>query len=143
MFSARRALALVACVLAVASCSDAPSEPAVEPFDVALVLVSGDDQVGAAGQELPLPLVAEARTPAGDPIPDIVVVFRVVSGGGHAYAGVARTNAQGRAQDYWTLGPDPGQPQLLQVRAVRSGTKRVYATFSATATPPSPSAFTE
>ena len=135
MYSGRRSLALCACVLLLWSCSDGPSEPD-DAFDVEVALVSGNDQVGPAGQELPQPLVAEVLNGAGNPVADVLVNFRVVSGGGRAYAGTARTDQQGRVQDYWTLGSDPAQTQRLEVRAVRSGNKRVFATFRATAVVP-------
>ena len=131
----RRSLLLGACVVALSGCSDGPAAPDGAYADVQLVLVSGDGQVAPPGQELAQPLVAEVRGATGNPVPGILVNFRVVSGGGRAYAGVARTNAQGRVQDYWTLGPNPGA-QVLEARAVRLGTKRVYATFNATAVVP-------
>ena len=123
-------------VLLLSACSDSPAAP-TDAAVVQLVLISGDAQAGPAGQELPQPLVAEVRNAFGNPIADQVVVFRVVSGGGRAYAGAARSDAQGRVQDYWTLGPVAGQPQVMEVRAVRAGSKQVYATFTATAQPPS------
>ena len=123
-------------VMALSGCTDEPAGPQ-DSAEVQLVVISGNSQAGPAGQELPLPLVAEVLTPAGKPLADALVTYRVVAGGGRMYAGAARTNVLGRVQDYWTLGPVAGTPQTIEVRAVRSGVKRVYATFNATATPPS------
>lgn len=133
----RRSLLMGACVvMALSGCTDEPAGPE-DAAAVQLVVISGNSQAGPAGQELPLPLVAEVQNPSGTPLVNVLVTFRVVAGGGRMYAGSARTNAQGRVQDYWTLGPVAGSPQTLEVRAVRGGVKRVYATFNATATPPS------
>lgn len=126
---------LVALALILQACSDGPAAPP-DDFEVSLTLISGNGQSGPAGHELPLPLVAKVTNPGGGAAADVLVTFRVVSGGGRPYAGAARSNAQGRVQDYWTLGPVPGTPQVLEVRAVRAGSKRVYATFTATATTP-------
>ena len=131
-----RSLLIRACVvLMLSGCADEPAAPD-EAVSVQLVLVSGDAQVGPAGQELPQPLVAEIQNATGAPVANVLVNFRVVAGGGRVYAGAARSNAQGRVQDYWTLGPVAGAAQILEVRAVRGGSKRVYATFHATATTP-------
>ncbi len=75
--------------------------------------------------------VVHPRSGAG--LPNQVVNFRVVEGGGSVFAGVATTDPQGIAKEYWTLG-EPG-PQRLEARAVSSsGEKLVYGVFNATAT---------
>jgi hypothetical protein len=136
MLHRRSLLAGAFVLLALSGCSDEPAGP-TDTVTVQLVLISGDGQSAPAGEELPLPLVAEVQNGAGVPVKGVLVNFRVVSGGGQAFAGSVRTNAQGRVQDYWTLGPVAGTPQVMQVRAVRQGAKRIYATFNATALPPS------
>ena len=133
----RRSLLLGAFVLFAVACSDGPAGLSDVDPSVELAVVSGNGQSAPAGTELSQPLVAEV-TANGVPLADVVVNFRVVSGGGRAFAGVARTDAQGRARDFWTLGPVAGAPQLLEVRAVRAGQKQVYASFTATALPPVP-----
>lgn len=125
-------LAALALAGLAAACADPPVAPG-NPDDLAFQVLGGDQQSGPPGAELPLPLIIRATTATGVPLPGIVVNFHVTSGGGTVYAGAALTDHQGRASDYWTLGPDPG-PQALEVRVVRSrGVKEVLARFSATA----------
>jgi hypothetical protein len=63
-----------------------------------------------------------------------VVNFVVTAGGGHVFAGTAITNADGVAQERWTLGA--AGAQALEARAVDASTGQalVFATFTATAT---------
>jgi len=105
--------------------------------DLSLLIVSGDNQTGPAGMELPLPLVVKATGPTGLPLKGQVVNFVVTAGGGRVFAGAAVTNAQGIAREYWTLGTVAGAPQALEVRAVNpgNGAKLVFGTFTATAVP--------
>jgi len=113
----------------------------VDPADLQLLVVSGDAQEGSPFTELPEPLVVKVVNPkSGAGQPNQVVNFRVVEGGGSVFAGVATTDPQGIAKEYWTLGA-PG-PQQLEARAVSSrGEKLVYGTFTATATAPGPVVF--
>ena len=115
------------------SCADSAVAP-LDPNGMALLVLGGDHQSGPAGAELPLPLTVKAVSPRGVPLAGIVVNFRVTGGGGSVFAGSALTDRLGRASDYWTLGPQAGVPQTLEVRAVTAlGDKEVFAWFSATA----------
>ena len=67
-------------------------------------VVAGDGQSGTAGAELPQPLVARVVNGDGQGLPGQIVNFRVVKGNGSVFAGAAITNADGLAQDRWTLG---------------------------------------
>jgi hypothetical protein len=113
----------------------------IDPADLQLLVVSGDAQEGLPFTELPEPLVVKVVNPkSGAGQPNQVVNFRVVEGGGAVFAGVATTDPQGIAKEYWTLGA-PG-PQRLQARAVSSsGEKLVYGEFTATASVPAPEVF--
>ena len=68
------------------------------------------------------------------PVPDYLVNFVVVDGGGSVFAGAALTSHEGLAIDYWTLGPVLGE-QHVEVRSVNSNTgqKEVWGTFVAIA----------
>jgi len=103
-------------------------------------LVEGTVLSGVAGAELPAPLVVEVVDAAGKPVPNQIVNFRVVSGGGSVFAGTGLTNGAGRVQERWTLGPRVGDSQVLEARAVDNdtGASLVFATFSATARPDAP-----
>ncbi len=126
-------------LVAVAACQDVPTT--IDPADLQLLVVSGDAQEGLPFTELPEPLVVKVVNPrSGAGQPNQVVNFRVIEGGGSVFAGVATTDPQGIAKEYWTLGA-PG-PQQLEARAVSSrGEKLVYGTFTATATAPGPVVF--
>lgn len=80
-------------------------------------MMNGDHQSGPAGAELPLPLTGKAVSPSGASLAVCVVNFRV-TGGGSVYAGSALSDRPARAGDCWTLGPEPGVSQTLEVRAV-------------------------
>jgi hypothetical protein len=111
------------------------------PRAVAVRIVDGDVQVGPAERELAEPVRVQVVDEAGRAIPNYVVNFRVVAGGGSVFAGAAMTDANGRAADYWTLGPASADTQRVEVRAVdpATGARRVYATFRAvTGTPNAP-----
>ena len=97
-------------------------------------LQSGNSQTGSVGTELANPVVVKVTDEGGAAVEGQLVNFRVVSGGGSAFAGSALTNVDGSAQERWTLGPTSG-PQQLEARAVdpRTGAAIVFATFYSTA----------
>jgi len=117
-------------MLALGSCDRPLTPPA--PGQLALQVVSGDQQQGEAGQELAQPLVVEVIRDGGGPVLGQILNFRVVSGGGTVFGGAELTNAQGIAQERWTLGTS-GE-QKIEVRAVdtETGAPLVFATFTAT-----------
>jgi hypothetical protein len=96
-----------------------PTGPQGPPGQGNHSILGGDGQLGLPGQELPEPLIIQVAGLDGTPLPGFVVNFRVVQGGGSVWGGVAVTNHQGIAQDYWTLGPDPGE-QVVEVRSAYS-----------------------
>lgn len=123
----------VPAVVTLASCDDPVTAEASAPLS--LSIVSGGDQTGAVGEELPDRLVVRLTQQAGRhtlPVVRHLVNFRVVSGGGSMFAGAALTDLNGLAQDYLTLGPTPGV-NVVEVRSVNSttGEKQVFATFTA------------
>jgi hypothetical protein len=83
-----------------------------------LVLISGDDQTGEPGDELPQPLVVRLVDEAGNGIPDRAVTWLVTTGGGSVTPGTGNTDPDGLASARWTLGPERG-PNT--VNAVVSG----------------------
>jgi hypothetical protein len=120
--------------LAVVECS----EQAVEPRSpqewpaVRLDIVSGQDQTGVPGTQLPNPLVVRVLDASGIPVKGQLVNFRVTEGGGSVFAGAALTSTNGLAQEWWTLGPAAGL-NTVEVRAVDSetGEKLTFATYHA------------
>jgi hypothetical protein len=104
----------------------------IDPTTLRMDVVSGNDQRGPAGTELPAPLVVRVRNSTGGPLAGRMVTFVVLTGGGSVYGGSSISDAQGYARDWWTLG-NTGGTNTLEVRAVDSSTgeKRSYALFTA------------
>lgn len=123
---------LLLAVATVPGCERPPSEPLLRPDDVRLLVVSGDEQQGAPGEELPEPLVVRAVDAQGRPLPLVVVNFVVTEGGGSAWGGTASTSPQGYAYEYWTLGDQPGENRM-EARLVdpSTGEKLLLHTFVA------------
>ena len=125
---------LLAVVLTFSAACDSPVETADMPA-VSLSIVSGSGQTGAVGAELGAPLVVRVTRQQNKKdvgVANQLVNFRVLTGGGSVFAGSALTNADGSAQEYWTLGPAIGE-NVLEVRAVdaNTGEKQVFARFNA------------
>src|SRR5437773_1735278 len=120
-------------LLLVASCLS-PSEVRNPAGPLSLSVVSGDNQTAPPGTELPNPLVARVEDSHGHAVNDQVVNFRVVSGGGSVFAGVAISGRDGLVQERWTLGASG--PQQLEARAIdnETGEKLTFAIFTATLT---------
>jgi List-Bact-rpt repeat protein len=118
--------------VALATGCQEPIAPAMT--DLTMQIVGGNGQQGLVGRELPEPLVVRVLDARGRPVKGQLVSFRVTAGGGTMYAGEGLTNANGIAQDWWTLGPYLGD-NSVEVRAVdpATGAKQNFGTFSATA----------
>jgi len=91
--------------------------------------VSGDDQQGVAGVELPQPVVVRVLDSDGRPVPNAEVAFNVSAGNGSVLPAVVNTDANGAAPTRWTLGKQAGAAQSLT--AIVAGT--LGHTFHATA----------
>lgn len=72
-----------------------------------LRLVSGDGQLGTAGDELPLPLVVRVDDAHGNPVGGVEVDW-FATGGGTLSASTTLTLGDGLASVRWTLGPATG-----------------------------------
>ena len=99
-----------------------------------LVVISGDGQVGAAGDTLAAPLVVEVRGADTLPIPRVRVVFAVAMGGGDVVTDTVLSDSLGRARSRAVLGPAAGGQAFT---ATAAGIQRV---FSATAIAGAPTA---
>lgn len=132
--SAYSAVALVS-IVGVAACTDDLSTEAAlrEAAAARLDIVAGDGQYGEPGKMLPEALAARVLDAQGRPVPGQLVNFEVTSGGGSAFAGAGLSNHEGVVRERWILGPDSGQEQRLEARAVdgSTGEQLVFATFSA------------
>ncbi len=112
-------------------------DPATQPR---ILVVSGNNQSGAIGSQLPAPLTVALVDAAGIPAPNIPVIFKVVQDDGLLTAGATAqptiavtTDSQGRAAASWTLGHRAGAgSDAVEAYAVGfNGT----ALFAASATP--------
>ncbi|HEU5183497.1 MAG TPA: Ig-like domain-containing protein [Gemmatimonadaceae bacterium] len=97
--------------------------------------MSGDAQLGIAGQELPHPVVVRVTDAAGKVIPGVPVTFQVTDGGGQVSDASAQTNSGGTASARWTLGTSVGQAQALQAAVSRGPGALLVVTFTATVKP--------
>jgi len=128
-------------VLAAVACDgSSPAETDPSNLPTQLVVVSGDDQAGPPGMELPQPLTVRVLDEANQPVANQLVNFVVTDGGGSLFAGASLTDANGIARDRWTLGPVMGALQEVQARAVdnQTGAPLLFGTFSAVTVPGSP-----
>ncbi len=97
-------------------------------------IVSGDGQIGLAGEELALPITVIATDANQRPIPGQIVNFVVTAGNGSMFAAAAQTDANGVAADIWRLGTIAGAAHAVEVRSVdASGVKHIFGVFTATA----------
>ena len=94
-------------------------------------LSAGDNQSAPAGGAVPVRPAVLVRDPHGNNVPDVVVTFVVMAGGGSVQGAAATTSAAGVATvGGWTLGVAPGPNRL---EAQLAGLTAV--TFNATGTP--------
>ena len=95
--------------------------------------VSGDGQLGPAGQPLPESLVVHAHDRLGNPAIGVPVEFQIIEGGGSPTPAQTQTDVQGRASTTWTLGALAGEAQA--VRGFLSFRVGERVDFEATAVP--------
>src|ERR1044071_6083487 len=125
--------ARLAVLLVITSCvAPVDTEQAAGPLS--LSIVSGNNQSGPPGTELPAPLVVLVDDSRGHAVRDQIVNFVVVAGGGSVFAGAAITGGDGIVQERWTLGTSG--PQRVEARAIdnMTGAKLTFAVFTATLT---------
>jgi hypothetical protein len=85
------------------------------PVKPKLVLVSGEGQSSSIGSQLAAPVVVQAVSPEGTPLPGVPVKFRIIDNDGMLHSNTASertltviTDAAGRASVRWTLGMRAG-----------------------------------
>jgi VCBS repeat-containing protein len=100
-----------------------------------LAVVSGDNQTGQVGSQLPAELVVRLIDGDGNGVPNTAVAWVVATGGGSVTPTNSNTDSDGRASARWTLGGTLGANRL---DAVVSGVG--VATFDAMATAGAPAA---
>jgi hypothetical protein len=134
--SPRSTLALTS-LFAVTACDRTSATAPSGTSAVTINVVSGNTQKGPVNASLPNAVRVQTLNNAGLPVPNVLLDFVVTSGGGSVLSSTVTTNADGYADEPWTLGPRLG-PQTLQARQANpaSGVAADSANFTATGTPP-------
>ena len=96
----------------------------------ALTKISGDRQKGLAGKSLTSPLVVEVQNARGRLKPNVTVTFTIDAGEGVLTPTNTKTDAEGKARTFLTLGWTSG---TTIIRATADGIP-AYTHFTATAT---------
>ncbi|MYE81412.1 MAG: hypothetical protein F4X36_06110, partial [Gammaproteobacteria bacterium] len=91
------------------------AEAAIAACVARVNVVSGAGQSGAAGTELPLPVVVQATGANGRPVRDALITFTPAEGDGSVSPELVATDADGAAGTVWTLGPKVGEQMLIAV----------------------------
>ncbi len=111
--------------------------PPPDPQPTQAVVVSGNQQNGTVGQQLPASLVVQINDQSGNPMSGVAVSFEVTLGGGTVSNASGTTDASGQAATNWTLGTVAGSRH--QVTAAVPGTN-ISVIFGATAGAGAPAA---
>ena len=90
-----------------------------------LAAVSGQDQTGSVGTELPDPLVVEVTDAFGNPIPGVPIAW-TVEGGGAVSEAATSTGADGRTSVIRTLGPTAGTQTTTATSEGLAGSPLVF-----------------
>jgi hypothetical protein len=126
-----RRFAFAFAVAALAACSSDSPGPSGDVASVAIQ--GGDDQSGAAGSILALPLQVKVTDPANDPVSGVTVVFRAATGTGVTLSdSVSTTGLDGIAAVTVRVGSQLGEYSIA--RAFLRGAPADSVTFSAEVT---------
>ena len=101
----------------------------------ALLKISGDNQKGVTDADLEDPFVVEVQDANGSMLAGVSVTFTVVAGGGTLSVTNTTTDANGRAQNILTLGPNLGTNTVEVSAAGIQGTAIFHAISDAEAPP--------
>ena len=71
-----------------------------------LTILSGNNQIGVAGENLNLPIRVQVKNLDQLPVADVAVLFKSVEGGGTTSSPTMRTNGSGIAEVMWKIGPN-------------------------------------
>ena len=122
-----------AAITAAAGAASGSVNLSVTQLATMLEKVSGDGQVGPAGELLPEPLVVHALDRLRNPAIGVPVAFQIIEGGGRPTPAQTQTDVQGRASTTWTLGALAGEAQAI--RGFLSFSVGQGVNFAATAVP--------
>jgi hypothetical protein len=120
--------------LAILACAGGNLNLPNDGTPVELTAVSGDGQVARVGSRLPEPLVVRVRDAAGQPVAEVLLVFRFQDAVPDAEidpASVA-TDSTGHASVEVRLGTTTG-PQTIEATIAQGAASEARATFGVTA----------
>lgn len=105
-------------VAVLVACGGQDSDPFTPPSraPASIVVFAGDNQRAPTATWVPVDPLVEVRDQGGTAIPNAVVSFRVMDGGGWVVHESRATDGQGRASTPWYLGPVAGTPQTIEAR---------------------------
>jgi adhesin/invasin len=108
------ALVGVASMIFLGACDDKfDFSNVIVPVASTLTVVAGsDNQVGIAGQPLPVPITVHVLDQNGNPIPGAVVSWTIIGASGSVSSPTSTSNASGDASVIWTLGTAVGTDSL-------------------------------
>jgi hypothetical protein len=112
------AASLPALSVAVTALPDAPA---------AITAVTGDQQSGTVGTSLSSALAVKVTDKYGNPVPNVTVQWSDDAGGTFA-AATTTTDANGIAQDMYTLGTNPGPEDISAIVVTPQGTMQTVFT---------------
>jgi adhesin/invasin len=115
---------LILGVAALTACD--ATAPLATPAVPVLHVVSGDNQQGVVGQELPAPVVVRVVDADGRPLAGQRVKFLVETGLGSVDMEATITDAEGIAQREWRLGRNASMEQRLFVWVVDASTGHCF-----------------
>jgi hypothetical protein len=107
--------------LCLAACGGSAGEPTPAPV-AALKIVSGQNQVGAVGAELPAATTLMTVDVSGQPVRGVVVAFAVITGGGSFSNSRDTSDAAGIVTSKWSLGTVAASPQTATATVVSTST---------------------
>jgi hypothetical protein len=107
------AIGIASALFLLGSCATEPC--ACPPVLEGITVLTGNHQVGAAGQALAAPIVvrADQQVPFEAGLSGRTVHFLPQPGNGTVSASAVRSDGEGLAQVVWTLGPDLGEDTLI------------------------------
>ena len=101
-----------------------------QPQPANLHIISGNNQSGPAGSQLPAPLIVRVEDASGNPVPNITVIWQPVNQSVSLSSVVATSDANGLVSAIGTLGSSAG-PAQVQLKISNAS---VQATFTLQAT---------
>lgn len=97
------------------ACGGSTSPLSPTPAGSTIAIVSGNQQTGTTSRPLNAPLVVQVNDPEGKPVPGVLVRWQVIDGGGILSSQLTPTDANGKTQVVWTLGPATGSANVTAV----------------------------